>query len=248
MYDFSQYGLPSEEWLKVSSEIPAPQPGLSIGERKEFLNKQRELRSAEEMKALAMMIATSDHLIPTQDKSSIEARVYRSVDSDTAQLLPVFLYLHGGGFLTGTIASEDAVCSRIAVNTKAIVLNVCYRHTPEHTYPTAWNDTHDAFEWLHDHIDELGGDPRRVILGGISSGAYLAASFVLEKHLGRLSVSRPPIAGQVLMVPSLIHVDCYEHILQKFEDPSVCSLNQNKDAPLLPMSIFRTFSVCFLSS
>ncbi|KAI5923498.1 Alpha/Beta hydrolase protein [Camillea tinctor] len=242
MYDFSQYGTPSEEWLKVSSRIPAPQPNLSLVERQGFLNKQRELQSAKEMDILGPMVRTFDCIIPTQDKSHLQARFYTPANSNTTQRLPVFLFLHGGGFFSGTVDSEDSVCSRIAINTGIIVLNVCYRHTPAHTYPTAWNDTHDAFEWLHDHADELGGDPQRVLVGGISSGAYLAASFVLEKHLGRLSVSRPPIAGQVLMVPSLINIDCYERIIQKFEDPSVCSLQQNRDAPLLSMSTFRLFS------
>ncbi|KAK7743659.1 hypothetical protein SLS62_010528 [Diatrype stigma] len=244
MYDFSQYGTPSEEWLEVSSKTSAPLPNLSMVEMREFLNKRNELRSAEDMKILGPKVRMSDHLIPTRDQSTLDARVYRSVGSDTSQRLPVFLYLHGGGFLCGTVASEDAVCSRIAVNTGIIVLNVCYRHTPEHTYPTAWNDTHDAFEWLHDHIDELGGDAQQVIVGGISSGAYLTASFVLEKHLGRLSVSRPPVAGQVLMVPAVIHVDCYDQMLKLFEDPSVCSLNQNEYAPLLSMSTHQIFLVC----
>lgn len=244
MCDFSQYGTPSEEWLEVSSKASAPQPNLSMVEMREFLNKRREQRSAEEMEILAPRVRMSDHSIPARDRSSLDARVYRPAESDTTQRLPIFLYLHGGGFLSGTVASEDAVCSRIAANTGVIVLNVCYRHTPEHTYPTAWTDTHDAFDWLHDHVDELGGDPQQVIVGGVSSGAYLAASFVLEKHLGRLSVSRPPVAGQLLMVPAVIHVDCYDQMLKLFDDPSVCSLNQNEYAPLLSMSTHQIFLVC----
>ncbi|OTA68563.1 hypothetical protein K449DRAFT_412375 [Hypoxylon sp. EC38] len=242
MCDFSEYGVPSENWLEVSSKAPTPQPNLSITESRTLANRQREKLAAEQMKPLAPLVRMRDHAIPTRDESNIVARSYRSVDSDTTQQLPVFMYFHGGGFLSGTIASEDAVCSRIAVNTKAVVLNVCYRHTPEYTYPTAWNDTHDSFEWLHSHIEDLGGDPQQVVLGGISAGAQLVASFVLQKHLGRLSVSRPPIAGQILMVPPLINIDCYRPMTQKFKDPTKFSINQNRNAPIVSMATFRVYT------
>lgn len=243
MTDFSQYGTPSEEWRKVGSLVPAPPPGLSLNGMREYMNFGREQRSADEMKSWASLVQIKDHSIPTRDQSTIEARSYRPVDADTKETPPVLLYLHGGGFLTGTVDSEDATCSRLAVNSSVIVLNVCYRHIPDHMYPTAWNDTHDAFEWLHDHIDDLGGDPQRVLVGGISSGAYLAASFVLEKHLGQVSVSRPPIAGQILMAPRLLNTSCYGPILKKFKDPALCSLQQHCDAPLLPMSTFQMITV-----
>lgn len=151
---------------------------------REYMNFGREQRSADEMKPWAPLVQIKDHSIPTRDQSTIEARSYRPVDADTKETPSVLLYLHGGGFLTGTVDSEDATCSRLAVNSNVIVLNVCYRHTPEHTYPTAWNDTHDAFGWLHDHIDDLGGDAQRVLVGGISSGAYLAASFCAREAFG----------------------------------------------------------------
>ncbi|ETS77624.1 hypothetical protein PFICI_09686 [Pestalotiopsis fici W106-1] len=239
MADFSQYGTPSEEWRKVSNLVPAPHPGLSFIERREHSNRTREQLSADEMKIWEPLVQRKDHTIPTRDQSTIEARSYRPANADTTGKPPVLLYLHGGGFFSGTIATEDATCSRLAVHNNAIVLNVCYRHTPEHTYPTAWDDTHDAFEWLHDHIVDLGGDYQRVLVGGISSGAYLAASFVLEKHLGRRCVSRPAIAGQILMVPCLLNTSCHGPILKKFKDPAVCSLQQLCNAPTLPMSTFQ---------
>lgn len=243
MFDYSQYSTPSDEWLQLSGKIPAPPAGLSLAERADLINKQREKRSAEDLEPLLPKVRMRDHVIPTRDSSNIQARSYRTTDCDKVQSAPVVLYLHGGGFFSGTIASEDAVCSRIAINTNTVVLNVCYRHIPEHTYPTAWDDTEDAFEWLHDHINELDGDPQRVVIAGISSGAYLAASFVLGKHLDRTCASRPPIAGQILMVPSLINMDCHEPMTRRFKDPSVCSVEQNKDAPLLPLSMYHFLTV-----
>ncbi|KAI1772700.1 Alpha/Beta hydrolase protein [Hypoxylon cercidicola] len=242
MYDFSHYGVPSKEWLELSNRLPAPPPNLSFDQSRDYANKEREKSSAELMEIWASKVQTSDHTIPTRDNSSLQSRSYRPTDCDDTQKLPVILYFHGGGFFSGTVATEDAVCSRIAVNTRTVVLNVCYRHTPEFVYPTPWNDAEDAFEWLHNHINDLGGDSQRVIVGGMSSGAYLTASLVLGKHLGRTSVTFPSIAGQILMVPPLINVDCYEPMIKKFQDPAVCSLNQNKDEPMLSMSNLQLYT------
>lgn len=214
----------------------------SIVEWRSLFNKQREKTTAEEFEALEPQVRMQDFSVPTRDGSSIEARSYRAVSVDGAEILPVYMHLHGGGFLYGTLATEDAICARIAVNAQVVVLSVNFRHTPEHGYPTAWNDTADAFEWLHDHISELGGDARRVVLGGISSGGQLAAAFVLKKHLGRASVARPPIAGQLLLIPCLVIMDCYEPQRKKLKNSSVGSYEQNRLAPLMPLSVCRFFT------
>lgn len=244
MCDFSEYGGPSDEWLAVAASIPAPVPGLSLDERKKIINDARDEGAAEAMKAMNLgpQVRMQDHAIPARDGSSLEARSYRPAGADQTRPLPVYLHLHGGGFFFGTLASEDFMCARIAANDKVVVLNVNYRHTPEYPYPTAWDDTHDAFEWLHDHIDVLGGDAGQVVIGGISAGAQLAASLTLEQHLGRIATGRPAIAGQLLMIPALVNMDCYEPQLKQMKNPAVSSCVENRDAPILPMAIVKFFT------
>ncbi|KAH8682084.1 Alpha/Beta hydrolase protein [Xylariales sp. PMI_506] len=243
MCDFSCYGGPSEAWLAVQADLPAMPEGLSPTEFRQLVNDGREKLAEEAMKELAPRVTLRDYSIPTRDGSSIEARSYRPSSADPADRLPVYVHLHGGGFLFGTLSSEDAICSRLAINTGVAVLNVNYRHTPEHTYPTAWDDAGDAFEWLHDNIDDLGGDPERVIMGGISAGAWLTASYALQRNLGKANApSRPALAGQVLMIPCVVVTSCYEPQLKKLKDPSVSSLVENKDAPILPMSRVKLFN------
>ncbi|KAM0811213.1 putative Alpha/Beta hydrolase protein [Seiridium cardinale] len=242
MADFSHYTGSNEAWLAAAADLPPLPANLTLDERKKVLNDGREKTAAEGMKAFASQIKIQDHSIPTRDKSSVEARSYRPVNVDASKALPVYIHLHGGGFFFGTLASEDVICARIAINAQVVVLNVNYRHTPEHVYPVAWNDTEDAFEWLHDHIELVGGDAQNVVIGGISAGAQLTASFVLQKHLGKVSASRPPIAGQVLMIPCLVNPECYEPQLKKLKDPSLSSYEQNKDAAILPMSVARFFT------
>ncbi|KAL2839891.1 Alpha/Beta hydrolase protein, partial [Aspergillus pseudodeflectus] len=141
--------------------------------------------------------------------------------------------------MTGTLNTEDATCGRIATTAQVVVLHINYRHTPEFPYPAAWDDTEDGFEWLHQNIELLNGVPEKVIIGGISSGAMLTAALVLQKQLGKAVTKYPAIAGQVLMVPYLVHIDAYEPQLKQLADPSLSSYKENEHAPLLPVRAVR---------
>ncbi|KAH6652043.1 Alpha/Beta hydrolase protein [Truncatella angustata] len=242
MSDFTQYGNPSKEWLAYASTLPAPPAGLTMAQRKDLMNNEREGIAAKGLELWKAKVELKDHSISTRGGSHIEARSYRPTNVDTDKILPAYIHLHGGGFFFGTLSSEDAVCARIATNAQVVVLNVNYRHTPEHVYPAAWDDTADAFEWLHDNVGLLKVDPNQVVMGGISAGAQLTASFALQQHLGKASASRPKLAGQVLMIPCLVNPDCYEPQLKKLSDPSKSSYEQNKDAAILPMSVARFFT------
>jgi acetyl esterase/lipase len=244
MCDFSCYGGTSDDWLALQSGLlpSVSQKTQPVEERKKQVNEARESLAAEGMKALQSQVRLQDYAVPVRDGSTIEARSYQSLETEGEKPLPIYMHFHGGGFLFGTLASEDAICSKIAVNVGIIVINVNYRHTPEYRYPTAWNDAEDTFEWLHDNISTLGGDPHQVVLGGISAGAWLTASLTLEKSLGRILGSYPAIAGQVLMIPCVVHMDCYGPQLQKLKSPSISSLEENKYAPLLPVSACQFFT------
>ncbi|KAM5344094.1 hypothetical protein ACJ41O_012631 [Fusarium nematophilum] len=194
------------------------------------------------MKTLSPLVRMKDYHIATRDGAEIEARSYRPASADDAARLPVYMYLHGGGFFFGSLSSEDATCTRIACGSMVTVVNVNYRHTPEAPYPVAWNDTEDAFYWVHDHIDELLGDANQVLVGGISAGAQLAAALALQQHLSPDSLSRPKIAGQILMIPCVVHRACSESQLQQLKDPSASSYVENEEAPILPMTTVKFFT------
>ncbi|KAI4945773.1 hypothetical protein J4E91_007686 [Alternaria rosae] len=244
--DFSQYGGPSEEWLAVEKTLPALTFDISLDPivLRNAVNSEREARSAEVKQLFAPHIQTKDYAVPTRDGSTIEARTYRSVKKDASEKLPVYLYFHGGGFIFGSLSSEDPLCAQTAIKTGALVLNVNYRHTPEHIFPTAWNDTHDAFVWLHKNIDMLRGDPSQVVVGGISAGGNLAASLTLEQHLGKSEdiAGLPAIAGQILIIPMLAHPATYDQGPGKLLKPSTSSYVKNEDAPVLPKKTIDFFT------
>lgn len=125
-----------------------------------------------------------------------------------------------------------------------MVFNVNYRHTPEHRYPTAWNDTEDAFIWVHEHIAEIGGLSDQVVVGGISAGAWMTASLALAQLRGdnkRLAAC-PKMRGQVLMIPCLVTTKHYAPRQEMLRTPEVSSYVQCAEAPILPVSRMHMFS------
>lgn len=186
---------------------------------------------------------TTDHHVSTSDGSQIAVRTYRSNDADANSLLPAYIFYHGGGFLFGTILSEDAGCARIAADMPVVVVSVCYRHTPEFKHPTHHEDAWAAFEWIAAHAEELRVDKSRFVVGGISAGGGLASS-VTVRHVEGLNQqslkSKAVILGQVLVIPWLIHRDAYP--FDKFVSREKNSYSQCAGAPVLPMYQLNMFT------
>jgi acetyl esterase/lipase len=93
--------------------------------------------------------------------------------------LPGLIYLHPGGFVSGSIDGFHANVSRIAAETGAVVVSVEYRLAPEHPFPAGLEDSYAALVWTAGHASELGIDPDRLGVAGESAGGGLAAAVAL---------------------------------------------------------------------
>ena len=102
MSDFSIYAGPSKEWLALEPTLPVPPPSQSIEEKQATTNQFREAAAAKDMKLnnFHSKVKLTDYSIPTRDGATIEARTYKSNSADAGPL-PVYIHLHGGGFLFG---------------------------------------------------------------------------------------------------------------------------------------------------
>lgn len=109
-------------------------------------------------------------LIGATDGRRVELRLHHPADVPHGALL----HVHGGGFVMGSAALYDGVCSELAEATGCIIAAVDYRLAPEHPYPAALDDCMLAWEWLAAHSETLGVDETRVGLYGESAGAALA--------------------------------------------------------------------------
>ena len=93
--------------------------------------------------------------------------------------LPVLIFYHGGGFITGSLDTHDAPLRAIANRCDCLIVSVEYRLAPEHHYPAATEDAYAAAKWVADHAAEIGGDPQRIAVGGDGAGGNLAAVVAL---------------------------------------------------------------------
>lgn len=89
---------------------------------------------------------------------------------------PAILWIHGGGYVIGTPAQDDAVCRRLAARHAALVAAVDYRLAPEHPYPAPLDDCHAALVALANRPDV---DPGRIAIVGASAGGGLAAGLAI---------------------------------------------------------------------
>ena len=78
--------------------------------------------------------------------AAVSVRVHRPAPGEGP--LPALLWIHGGGYVMGTAAQDDAVCRRFAQDLGIIVAAVDYRLAPEHPFPVPLHDCHDALVWL----------------------------------------------------------------------------------------------------
>jgi acetyl esterase len=92
----------------------------------------------------------------------------------------VYIYFHGGGWATGSIADADPHCRNVCADAGVVVVNVGYPLAPEHCYPAALEDAYAVLLWIADAgAARLGVDPTRIAVGGTSSGANIAAVLCL---------------------------------------------------------------------
>jgi acetyl esterase len=85
------------------------------------------------------------------------------------------LYLHGGGFTVGSLATHDVLCRQLSREGHCAVVSLDYRLAPEHRFPIAVHDAWDALNWLHLQGHTLGLDSARLAVGGDSAGGTLGA-------------------------------------------------------------------------
>ncbi len=91
------------------------------------------------------------------------------------------LYLHGGGYVLGSIKTHRSLVSRLSAASGARALSVDYRLAPEHPFPAAVEDATGAYRWLL----AQGADPAGVIMAGDSAGGGLTmATLVALRDAG----------------------------------------------------------------
>jgi len=142
-----------------------------------------------------------------EEVEGVPVRHYRLLGGDPSGCI---LYLHGGGFVVGSLESHDDVCAELCDQTGFDVVAADYRLAPEHVYPDQLDDTHAVWTFVQERY-------QKTVVAGDSAGGNLAAALCLRMR--RLGGPMP--GGMVLIYPGL------------GGDKSLDSYTENANAPML---------------
>src|SRR5215468_7299404 len=137
--------------------------------------------------------AVAERTIPGAG-GEMPARIYMPYGTGP---FPVLVYFHGGGWVIGDLEAYDATCRALTNAAGCLVVAMEYRLAPEHKFPAAPEDCYAATCWVAANAAAIGGDPRRIAVGGDSAGGNLAA-VVAQRARDR---GGPTLVYQLLVYP-----------------------------------------------
>ena len=125
----------------------------------------------------------------------VPIRIYHGDGEPTG----VVVYIHGGGWVIGSIGLMDNVARELAHHSGAVVVSVGYRLAPENPYPAGLDDCEAVTRWAFANAGSLGAPSASVAVAGESAGGNLAAAVALRLR----SISDVRLAGQGLIYPGV---------------------------------------------
>ncbi|MBO9701883.1 MAG: alpha/beta hydrolase [Sporocytophaga sp.] len=111
--------------------------------------------------------------------------------------LPVFIYIHGGGWVLGDYPTHKRMVRDLVVLSGTVGVFVNYTHSPEAKYPQAVNEIYAATKWVADNGSEINVDGKRLAIIGNSVGGNMTAATTLKAKENR----GPEIKLQILLWP-----------------------------------------------
>jgi acetyl esterase len=121
-------------------------------------------------------VSVSEHSVTTRCGPS---RVLEVTPHTALPRGPLFINIHGGGFVRGYHERDTLFCAQLANRLGIKVLDLDYRLAPEHPFPTAVHECFDVVTWAFENAGNLDVDLNRIALGGHSAGANITAAITL---------------------------------------------------------------------
>lgn len=123
-------------------------------------------------------VLSSDHYVPgPHGAPEVMVRIYQP--ETRADTLPALLWIHGGGYVLGSVEGDDLKAKSLTLALNCVVASVEYRLAPEHPFPAPVEDCYAALKWLAGNASQFGIDAARIAIGGASAGGGLAAGLGL---------------------------------------------------------------------
>jgi len=99
---------------------------------------------------------------------------------ESREKLPLFVNIHGGGFILGGPEMDDPYMINVASGANVKILSIDYSLAPEVMFPGALNECYAVIKYAQANHEEFGIDPQRIAVGGHSAGGNLSAAICLK--------------------------------------------------------------------
>ncbi|MFX1674745.1 alpha/beta hydrolase [Paraburkholderia sp. A2WS-5] len=140
-------------------------------------------------------VVHEDMSVPVAD-GSIRVRLYRPRDGEANDENPLVVFIHGGGWVIGSVDTHDGICRHLARHSQCRVASVEYRRAPERQWPVPLEDCEQALDYLIANAPALSINASRVILAGDSAGGNIATIIA-----NAASTVGSTVIGQILFYP-----------------------------------------------
>jgi acetyl esterase/lipase len=147
--------------------------------------------------------------IPYVEKAD-ERQVLDVYAPPKAKNLPVVFWIHGGGWQGGD-KTDVQIKPQVFADKGFVFVSTNYRLLPSVNMGTITRDVAKSIRWVHDHIADYGGDPKRLFIMGHSAGAQLAALICTDERYLKaeglsLAITKGcvPVDGDTYDVPAII--------------------------------------------
>lgn len=158
--------------------------------------KKEVCREAQEMRRFNKIVPVSGKRMQVPAKGREIDVVFYAAERNNA---PLILGFHGGGFLFGGCALNDAMWKETAETLGVNIASVEYRKSPDYQYMAAIEDAYDAAVYFTEHAETYHIDQTRISVMGCSAGANLAASLCIYAKQQK----GPAFETQILLYPFL---------------------------------------------
>jgi len=149
-----------------------------------------------------------------------------------AKNLPVVFWIHGGGWHGGD-KSDVKLKPQWFMDKGFVFVSINYRLLPAVDMDTLNRDVAKAFGWMEKHIAEYGGDPKRVLVGGHSAGAELAALICTDDHYLKAEgapfsvlIGCVPVDGDTYDVSAIVETEETRRRVHGQPEPKVTHRNE----------------------
>ncbi|MCL2800288.1 MAG: alpha/beta hydrolase [Treponema sp.] len=171
-------------------------PKEKIYTQEECLKKAAKIRKMMKLFSKKNRKSAGKELFLNTDEGKVRVLAY---NLENESKLPLFVNIHGGGFILGSPEMDDPYMMNVALNANVKIINVDYSLAPEAPFPKGVNECYAVVKYAQNNPQEFGINPQKIAVGGHSAGGNFSAAIGLknaqtrELNIKGLILDYPPL-------------------------------------------------------